>query len=251
MNDKKITNPLTIVGIFSGVAEIAGTTVLAFLSPELQALFIWYVMLFPVLLVLLFFITWNFNSEVLYSPGDFQDEKNFLVYHANKTSFDSSVKEDIDKAKDELEQISRSLKSELRDKIDNTLNETKLMPQNEETISNDESYKPTGESSAVGNVDLSGIDDFIEEKIASIIKQLDETKENTSKYFDRYSDDPSADFQRIAMDALANGNVLSLKELSMATMIPQKALVRVLLALQRKGIVACEGYGRMVKYRMK
>lgn len=35
-------------------------------------------MLFPVLLILLFFLTLNFNHKVLYSPGDFQDERHFV-----------------------------------------------------------------------------------------------------------------------------------------------------------------------------
>lgn len=57
MTKDRITNPLTIVGIFSGIAEVAGTTVIAFLSQELQSIFIWYVMGFPILLVILFFVT--------------------------------------------------------------------------------------------------------------------------------------------------------------------------------------------------
>lgn len=75
---KKVSNPLTIVAIFAGLAEIAGTTVLPFVTPELQKIFIWYVMGLPILLVILFFITWNFNSKVLYSPNDFSDEKNYM-----------------------------------------------------------------------------------------------------------------------------------------------------------------------------
>jgi hypothetical protein len=68
---KLIKNPLTVVGLFSSIAEVAGTIVLLKLPPELQSLFIWFVMLFPVLLVVAFFLTLNFNPTVLYAPSDF------------------------------------------------------------------------------------------------------------------------------------------------------------------------------------
>lgn len=84
MGREKISNPLTIVGIFAGIAEVAGTTVISFLPNELQIIFIWFVMVFPVLLVLLFFITWNFNPTVLYFPSDYQNEDNFLTLLTKK-----------------------------------------------------------------------------------------------------------------------------------------------------------------------
>ena len=75
---KKISNPLTIIGIFAGIAEVAGTVVFPLVSQELQHVFIWYVMGLPVFLVLAFFITLNFNPKVLYAPSNFADENNFL-----------------------------------------------------------------------------------------------------------------------------------------------------------------------------
>ena len=53
---KKIQNPLTVVGLFAGTAEIAGTTVLPLVSESIQNIFIWYVMGFPILLVVLFLL---------------------------------------------------------------------------------------------------------------------------------------------------------------------------------------------------
>lgn len=75
---KAVNNPLTIIAIFAALAEVAGTVALKIVSPELQVTFIWFVMLFPALLVLLFFITLNFNPKVLYAPSDFKNEENFL-----------------------------------------------------------------------------------------------------------------------------------------------------------------------------
>ena len=80
MNTKlpTVKNPMTIVALFAGIAELAGTVVLPFVAGDNQSLYIWYVMLFPVLLVALFFLTLNFNPNVLYAPSDFKDEQNYM-----------------------------------------------------------------------------------------------------------------------------------------------------------------------------
>lgn len=94
---KKISNPLTIIGIFAGIAEVAGTAVLPLVSEALQKVFIWYVMGFPVLLVLLFFVTLNRNPKVLYAPSDFTDEKNFMKLLSEA---DSIIQKTIEKKTD-------------------------------------------------------------------------------------------------------------------------------------------------------
>ncbi|MCG9125165.1 hypothetical protein LH460_10895 [Laribacter hongkongensis] len=79
--DSKLTsvkNPLTVIAIFAGIAEISGTAVLPLIAPENQALYIWFLMLFPFALISLFFLTLNFNHRVLYAPSDFRDEDNFV-----------------------------------------------------------------------------------------------------------------------------------------------------------------------------
>jgi len=73
-----VKNPLTIVAIFAGLAEIGGTIVLPLLDSDIQSIFVWYVMGFPTLLVILFFLTLNFNHRVLYAPSDYTDEANFM-----------------------------------------------------------------------------------------------------------------------------------------------------------------------------
>ena len=73
-----IRNPLTVVGVFAGVAEVSGVWVLPKLSYELQSTFIWFVMVFPALLVVLFFVTLNFNPRCLYAPSDFRDDAAFM-----------------------------------------------------------------------------------------------------------------------------------------------------------------------------
>ncbi len=75
---KQVSNPLTLIAVFASMAEVAATAALPTLDGTVQAQFVWFVMLFPVLLVVLFFLTLNWNHRVLYAPGDYEDETNFL-----------------------------------------------------------------------------------------------------------------------------------------------------------------------------
>jgi hypothetical protein len=75
---KPIRNPLTIVALFAGLAEVFSCLALPRLTPDLQSLFIWFVMLFPSVLVVLFFATLNWNHKVLYAPSDFKSDESFL-----------------------------------------------------------------------------------------------------------------------------------------------------------------------------
>ena len=150
--NKKITNPLTIVGLFSGVAEIAASVALVSLSPELQAIFIWFVILFPILLVILFFMTWNFNPTVLYSPGDYRNEENFLLMLSKKIKFENDIKE--------LKPILLEINQELKMKLDKT-----------KTESNKTIY-----------VDLSDIEYALDDKMNYLMEKIDETQDNASEF---------------------------------------------------------------------
>jgi hypothetical protein len=78
-NIKHIKNPLSLISIFAGVAEVSGVAVLPLIStPENQYLYIWFLIFFPTFTVTLFFITLNFNYKTLYAPSDYRDEKNFV-----------------------------------------------------------------------------------------------------------------------------------------------------------------------------
>ena len=73
-----ISNPLTMVGIFAGLAETAGVVILPFLAEAYQKYFMWYVMGFPVLIVCLFFYVLVRHPENLYAPSDYRDEENYV-----------------------------------------------------------------------------------------------------------------------------------------------------------------------------
>ncbi|WP_200587597.1 hypothetical protein [Stutzerimonas stutzeri] len=85
-----IKNPLTIIAMFAAIAEISGTAVLPFIHESNQSIYVWFLIIFPVLLIALFFLTLNFNHRVLYAPSDYQNEDNFL-HSLPRASFTEKV----------------------------------------------------------------------------------------------------------------------------------------------------------------
>ncbi|ACT96690.1 hypothetical protein [Dyadobacter fermentans] len=77
-NIKRVTNPLTIIAIFAALAEVNSTVAIGLVGKEHQGLFLWFVILFPTLLIVLFFATLNANPKVIYAPSDFKNEEHFL-----------------------------------------------------------------------------------------------------------------------------------------------------------------------------
>lgn len=68
----RFSNPLTIIALFSCLAEVAGIVALGLVAKEMQSTFILFLIFFPTLLLITFFVTLNFNSKVLYIPSDFR-----------------------------------------------------------------------------------------------------------------------------------------------------------------------------------
>ncbi len=107
----KISNPLTIIAVFAGVAEALATVSLINLSPDIQKIFVYFVMFFPTLIVLLFFLVLFFKNQVLYAPSDFKDENNYLTVHEktkkplNIDEAEKKVEEKLNEAKNLEEQI--------------------------------------------------------------------------------------------------------------------------------------------------
>lgn len=97
-----IKNPLTVIAIFAAIAEISGTTVLPFIESENQGIYVWFLMLFPIFLVGIFFLTLNFNHKVLYAPSDYKNEDNFLKSFGKATTEEKEEKlrEEVEEAED-------------------------------------------------------------------------------------------------------------------------------------------------------
>ena len=60
---KRVNNPLTLIAIFAGIAEIASTYAIGYVKEDLQYIFIWFVIGFPILLVLLCLYNLNFQTK--------------------------------------------------------------------------------------------------------------------------------------------------------------------------------------------
>jgi len=107
---KSVSNPLTIIAIFAGLAEISGTVILPILDPKTQSIYVWFLIAFPLTLVILFFFTLNKNHKVLYAPSDFENDEGFLKaldekFEAAEKSIEVAVGEAI---KGKLEQSIQS-----------------------------------------------------------------------------------------------------------------------------------------------
>lgn len=74
-----VRNPLSVIAIFAGVAEVCGAAVLPQLDGEAQAKFMLFVMFFPCALVGLFFYILWFKAKVLYAPADYKDDANYMA----------------------------------------------------------------------------------------------------------------------------------------------------------------------------
>ncbi|TGE29749.1 hypothetical protein [Hymenobacter metallicola] len=81
-----IRNPLTIIAIFAGIAEVSGTIVAPLLEKENQKIFVWFLMFFPTLLIGLFFYILYNKNKVLYAPSDFADERHIAYIFDKEAS---------------------------------------------------------------------------------------------------------------------------------------------------------------------
>ncbi len=103
----KVSNPLTIIAIFAGVAEAFATGALVLLPPEAQSLFVYFVMLFPLVIVVTFFGILVKKPHVLYAPSDYTDEQNFIAANG----IEKIVITQVEKAVEEVSKSSPELSS--------------------------------------------------------------------------------------------------------------------------------------------
>ncbi|UZE22569.1 hypothetical protein LOY67_21455 [Pseudomonas sp. B21-056] len=85
---KTITNPMTLIAIFATLSETSAAISLPFLDDQDRKYYLWFLISFPFYLLLLFFVTLNFNYRSLYSPSDFRKNKHFV-----KTMDDSACRD--------------------------------------------------------------------------------------------------------------------------------------------------------------
>lgn len=118
---RHVKNPLTIIAIFSAITEISGTVVLPFVEKGNQQIFVWFLILFPIGLVVLFFLTLNFNPKVLYAPSDYTNEDNFMKMFDRATPDEQTkkIKKDIESIKkmSEVESSQEDISEEKNSKL--------------------------------------------------------------------------------------------------------------------------------------
>lgn len=116
MDKNKVSNPLSLIAIFAGSAEVVATVVLATVSESVQQILVWYVISFPVFLVLLFFITLWINHTLLYAPSDFSNEQYFFELAYNKFKKDAEDAIETSKAKNpEAAKVLEDLNGQISD----------------------------------------------------------------------------------------------------------------------------------------
>lgn len=131
-----VKNPLSVIAIFAGIAEISGAAVLPHIAPESQALYIWFLMLFPFTLIVLFFVTLNWNYKVLYAPSDFENEDNFV--NLQKASYEETfykLSNEVSELEDVLEP---SNDKSVNDELDNKINFNEAIKQASDQVDTSE-----------------------------------------------------------------------------------------------------------------
>jgi hypothetical protein len=101
---KKINNPLTIIAFFAALAEVNATVALGLIDKNLHYIFIWFIIGFPTILVICFFLTLNFNTKVMYSPSDYKEDKSFMDLFRGNYGSKIETKSDFSNVFEELEQ---------------------------------------------------------------------------------------------------------------------------------------------------
>lgn len=202
---KPVGNPLTVIAIFAALAEVAGTVVLAVVPPEIQGIFVWFVMLFPSLIVVLFFLTLNFKHTALYAPSDFRDDETFLQAVLGTNRLQKNI-----------QQMERQLGAA------------------QEAIAA-EREKKAGAVAGEGGV----LGEIIADYLSSIQTTLDSTKE-TAEDLNRITFDklPNSAFQARIMHILrSKEGYVSVEEIAAKTRMGEAATRRSLEKLQQRQIV--------------
>lgn len=205
-NMRGVNNPLSIIAIFAALAEVAGTVVLALVDKSIQSTFVWFVMLFPILIVLLFFLTLNFNPKVLYAPSDFKDEENFLQTMLGAKWIEGS----LSKIDGQIEAAKHAIAAEAQQRI-----------------------------GAANSESEAALQSIANKYLKRIQESLDSTRE-TAEELNRISFDklPNSAFQAKIMHLLrSKGDFVALSEIASLTTMGEAATRRSLEKLQTRGVV--------------
>lgn len=192
----KINNPLTIIAIFAALAEINATVAIGLIDKSLHYIFIWFIIGFPTVLVISFFLTLNFNTKVMYSPSDYKEDKSFM-----DSLFGNNYGEKNSKLTSELSNLSSELEQKINDKIAESFKDlnstsTKLTPEEIEKLktnikrATDESIKEIRDESLL-NLELKQkmLSFFPFPAYYVLIFAIMQSKSSSVKQLKKFSDD--------------------------------------------------------------
>lgn len=98
-----IKNPMTIISLFVGLIEIVLGFSLTALSEALQPIIVWFLVLFPTLNALTFFIVLIWFPQNFYGPHDYKSDQSFLT----------SLQGSTNKGKSEVEELPASVEKDI------------------------------------------------------------------------------------------------------------------------------------------
>ncbi|GEK16187.1 ArsR family transcriptional regulator [Aliivibrio fischeri] len=110
----KVSNLLTIIAIFAGVAEVFASGSLVLLPLEIQTIFVYFVMAFPLIIIAAFFGILVMKPHVLYAPSDFANEENFVAANGIGKALSAKVDEVVESVKRESPGLSNTALDTIR-----------------------------------------------------------------------------------------------------------------------------------------
>jgi DNA-binding transcriptional ArsR family regulator len=203
---RAVNNPLTVIAIFAALAEVAGTVALGLIDKELQKTFVWFVMAFPFALVLLFYMTLNFNPKVLYAPSDYQNEENFINILIGKKELLVTI-----------------------EKLNKQLEITKSQLLESSSLKSERKH----------------FEKVVNEQILLLREQLQQAKESAEDFAKEATIDasPHSKLQALILDLLKNSpKELTPSEISRAVGIGESAVRKALSKLGGRGLVVSTSY---------
>lgn len=135
-----VKNPLTIIAIFAGLAEVFGTLILPLMDVSVQRIFVWFLMFFPIALVTGFFFLLWYKHEVLYAPSDFRSDDLFERIYRSRSPLDKIAQEENENKQEHVE--------EAKSGVDNDLSHEGVdvdRPQSSQADQQDNNISPTEE----------------------------------------------------------------------------------------------------------
>ncbi len=200
---KRISNPLTIIAIFAALAEVAGTIALVGVDKEVQEIFVWFVMLFPTILVVLFFITLNFNHHVLYAPSDYDSDNTFLEAIKGRKELDVN----FTNLEAEVNNLSETFQEVLNEKIE-----------------------------GINQEQIEKIKGIISQELASVKARVEVTKESVEEFSMQAL--PRSELQaRVLSFIYAQKKPVTLNELSANLHMSEEAINRAVTKMVNRGAI--------------